>query len=84
MTRAAPPSSPAPDAAPSPVRPGRGRRVLAAVLAVVLVAAAGVMVDALRAPGADPVSAKLAEWARDHGLGRLVSRRRSSTAPASA
>jgi hypothetical protein len=52
---------------------GRGRRALLAVAAVVLVAATGVTVDALRVPGSDPVSVKLAEWARDHGLGRLVS-----------
>jgi hypothetical protein len=47
--------------------------VLAAVVVVALGAAAGVTVDALRAPGSDPAAAKLAEWARDHGLGLLVS-----------
>jgi hypothetical protein len=72
MPIVAPPSFPGRRTS-SPRRTGRGRRTLVALAAVVLVVAAGVTVDALRAPGSDPVSAKLAEWARDHGLGRLVS-----------
>ncbi|HEY0813612.1 MAG TPA: hypothetical protein VGE11_10060 [Pseudonocardia sp.] len=40
---------------------------------VVLLAGSGyVVVDALSTPGADPATAKLAEWGRDHGLGPLV------------
>lgn len=41
---------------------------------VVLILAAGgyVMADALSVVGADPPTAKLAEWGRDHGLGPLV------------
>jgi hypothetical protein len=46
---------------------------VAAAAVVILLALSGVTVDALRAPGSDPATAKLAEWARDHGLGRLVS-----------
>ena len=44
--------------------------ISAAVVTVVGVAA--VTADALSAPGSDPAVAKLAEWARDHGLGRVV------------
>lgn len=52
------------------------RRRLAAVLALVL--AGGVVVtgwsvtSAALAPTNDPLSAKVAEWARDHGLGSVV------------
>src|SRR6476646_10103913 len=75
MHAAAPPPRTGPAVASSQRRPGRGRRgrVPAAVAVVILLALSGVTVDALRAPGADPAPAKLAEWARDHGLGRLVS-----------
>ena len=45
---------------------------LATVAAAVVVVAA-MIVDALSAPGSDPAAAKLAEWARDHGLGAAVS-----------
>lgn len=72
MPSAAPPSWSGRTAS-APRRPGRGRRTLLAIAAVVLVAVTGVTIDALRVPGSDPVSAKLAEWARDHGLGRFVS-----------
>ncbi len=43
-----------------------------AVLAVLVLGAGGVVVDALRMPGTDSVAAKLAEWGRDHGLGDVV------------
>ncbi|MBA8792802.1 hypothetical protein FHX74_000396 [Friedmanniella endophytica] len=54
--------------------PGR-RRVLAGVLAaaLVLLAFPGVSLGrALAAPTSDPLGAKAAEWARDHGLGFAV------------
>jgi hypothetical protein len=44
--------------------------IAAAVVSVVGVAA--ITADALSAPGSDPAVAKLAEWARDHGLGGVV------------
>jgi hypothetical protein len=46
--------------------------ILASASAVVIVAVAAVLVQALRVPGTDSVEAKLAEWARDHGLNREV------------
>lgn len=46
--------------------------VLASGAAVVIVAIAAVVVQALRVPGSDSVEAKLAEWGRDHGLSREV------------
>jgi len=41
-------------------------------LVVVLGAVAGSMVPALTAPGTDSTSARIAEWARDHGMSPLV------------
>jgi hypothetical protein len=70
-----------------PARPRRGRRGLQvglALVAAVVIAIAAVTVDALSAPGSDPAAAKLAEWARDHGLGVVVTtaeRWRYSAAP---
>jgi hypothetical protein len=46
--------------------------ILASASAVVIVVIAAVAVQALRVPGTDGVEAKLAEWARDHGLNREV------------
>jgi hypothetical protein len=61
---------------PSGARPTshhlRGRRrwprVVLAVVVVAALAVGGCVVDALRAPGADSVAAKLAEWGRGHGF----------------
>ena len=53
----------------------RGRRIRAGILAVltVLVLTIGVSVGgALTAPGTDSTAARLAEWARTHGLGAVV------------
>lgn len=47
------------------------RRGVLAVVAVLLVTTTWSLVGALRAPG-DDVPTKLAEWARDHGLGPAV------------
>jgi len=47
------------------------RGILAGVI-VLLVATTWSLVGALRAPGDDDASVKLAEWARDHGLGPVV------------
>jgi hypothetical protein len=58
--------------------PGRARlrrrwvKAVVAAAVAVAVGVGGVMADALSAPGSDPASAKLAEWARDHGLGSVV------------
>ena len=41
-------------------------------MAVLVVAATGVVADAWSIPGEDSLAAKLAEWGRDHGLGALV------------
>jgi len=41
-------------------------------LVVVLGAVAGSMVPALTAPGTDSTTARIAEWARDHGMSPLV------------
>jgi hypothetical protein len=46
--------------------------ILASAAAVVIVAVAAIVVQALRVPGTDGVEAKLAEWGRDHGLSREV------------
>jgi hypothetical protein len=46
--------------------------VLASAAAIVIVAVAAVVVQALRVPGSDSVEAKIAEWGRDHGLSREV------------
>jgi hypothetical protein len=54
---------------------GRWRTVLRVVVCVflVLLGSAGLAVEqALSAPGNDPAPAKIAEWARDNGLGGLV------------
>ena len=48
------------------------RRGVLVGLAVLLVATAVSIVGALRAPGDDDTSIKLAEWGRDHGLGPVV------------
>lgn len=53
----------------------RGRRIRRAFLVVVLVFLASVgwsIGQALTAPGTDSISARLAEWGRDHWLGALV------------
>jgi phosphodiester glycosidase len=47
-------------------------RVPLTVLLVMAVLTAWSIGDALLRPGTDPASARLAEWARDHGLGRVV------------
>lgn len=69
------------DARPSlprrPQRPRRRRPVLRVLLALllVLVVLVGISVGrALAAPGTDSTSARLAEWARGHGLSRVVDR----------
>jgi hypothetical protein len=54
------------------VRRRRGAWIAVAVVAAVLLGAGGIVLDALRMPGDDPVAAKLAEWGRDHGLGPVV------------
>jgi hypothetical protein len=46
--------------------------VLLLVVAILLVAGGGIAVNALSLPGDDSPAAKLAEWARDHGLGWAV------------
>jgi hypothetical protein len=54
-----------------PTSPRRRRRwpwVVVVVLTVAVLAVSGILVDALRVPGADSVAAKLAEWGRTHGL----------------
>jgi len=48
------------------------RRGLVAGVCVLLVATTWSIVGALRAPGDDDASVKLAEWARDHWLGPVV------------
>lgn len=48
------------------------RRIVLAALAVFLVVTASSIIGALRAPGNDGTAVKLAEWARDHGLGPVV------------
>jgi Phosphodiester glycosidase len=53
----------------------RGRRVLRGIgvlLVVFLAIVAWSLGSALTAPGNDPISARLAEWGRDHGLGVVV------------
>lgn len=53
----------------------RGRRVwgvVAAGLVTVAIGSGSVVIDALSAPGSDSAAAKLAEWARDHGLGPVI------------
>lgn len=48
------------------------RRVFLLALIVFLVVAGVSVVQALAAPGTDSASARIAEWARDHGMGDLV------------
>ena len=64
-------------ARPQP-RPGRVRRVIVArvalVAAVLFAPAAWSYGRALTAPGTDSLSARSAEWLRDHGLGGVVNR----------
>jgi len=50
----------------------RVRRGVLAAVVVLLVVTTWSIVGALRAPGDDDASVKLAEWARDHGLGPVV------------
>ena len=53
----------------------RMRRVaslMSLVLVIVLGSVGWSLGDSLRAPGNDPISARLAEWGRDHGMGFLV------------
>ncbi len=56
-------------------KPGKRKRIarlLRTIALVVVVLVAIGPVNALRSPSADPTSAKLAEWARDHQLGFVV------------
>jgi len=55
-----------------PGRRARRVRLLLLGLVVVLGTVAGSMVPALTAPGTDSTSARIAEWARDHGMSPLV------------
>ena len=48
------------------------RRIVLATLVTFLLVTAWSILGALRSPGNDGASAKLAEWARDHGLGPVV------------
>ena len=50
----------------------RGWRLGVPIAALVVLAATGVVADALSIPGNDSAPAKLAEWGRDHGLGPLI------------
>lgn len=50
----------------------RVRRLCALALVVFLVVAGVSLGSALLRPGSDPTSARLAEWARDHGMGNLI------------
>jgi hypothetical protein len=77
---------PAPDLGRTPAAPvgesdaageGRSRRrpwvvVVVLVLVLATVPLGWSVLDALRAPGTDSVAARLAEWARDRGLGDLI------------
>ncbi|MDT7578300.1 MAG: hypothetical protein QOH17_4633 [Pseudonocardiales bacterium] len=62
------------DTQPTPVGGGRKQafRAIAVVVVLVLGAVGLAVGDALSVPGTDSVSAKLAEWGRDHGLGGVV------------
>jgi hypothetical protein len=54
---------------------GGARRCATGMLAVVAAVAlviGGVLVDAIRMPGSDGLTAKLAEWGRNHGMGAEV------------
>ncbi len=74
------PDEQAPKRLRSPGRRGRAqrrrrrllRRLLAAGLVVTLVCVGWSVTTTLMTPGGDSVAAKLAEWARDHGLGVVV------------
>ncbi|HEX4725263.1 MAG TPA: hypothetical protein VH333_22320 [Pseudonocardiaceae bacterium] len=48
------------------------RRVFLLAMAVFLAAVGGSIVSSLTAPGTDSAAARIAEWARDHGMGDLV------------
>lgn len=66
---------PAPARRMRPTLTPRGRavlRALALVVALVVLLTAWSLGRALTAPGTDSASARLAEWARNHGLGPLV------------
>lgn len=61
-----------PPTTPRPSRRRQRRRLARTVLVVVAIAVALSLGRALTAPGTDSVSARLAEWARDHALGGVV------------
>ena len=48
------------------------RRAFLLAIAVFLAAVGGSIVSSLTAPGTDSAAARIAEWARDHGMGDLV------------
>src|SRR6478672_2608426 len=54
------------------VRVDRVLAVLAAVVTLAVMAPGATIARAISAPGTDSVSARLAEWARDHHMGALV------------
>jgi len=51
---------------------GPARRLVAAILVVLLLLTGWSVVGALTAPGTDSVAARLAEWGRDHGFDGLI------------
>jgi len=50
----------------------RTRRVVLALFLLFLIVVGWSITGALTAPGTDPTSVRLAEWARDHGLGGMI------------
>ncbi len=50
----------------------RARRIALGVALALVLTTSWAVVDALRTPGDDPALVKLAEWARDHNLGPVV------------
>jgi hypothetical protein len=58
----------------SPLRRHRVRRAVAGAMAVLLLLVGVSITRALTAPGTDSSAARLAEWARGHGLSALVDR----------
>lgn len=54
------------------MRMRRVASVLSLIAAIFLSTMGWSLSDTLRAPGNDPISARLAEWGRDHGLGFMV------------
>jgi hypothetical protein len=67
------------DVASPLVRRHRVRRGIAAAMAVVLLLVSISVARALTAPGTDSSAARLAEWARGHGLSALVDRLERAT-----